>query len=208
MLKRIGAIMMAGGAAAALSFTLGATSSSATTARMTWTVKPGGAVTGKAGKTTLRDTKTGTTLTCASSATKAKLKSGSGLSNPLGKITSVTFSNCTGPGGLVFTAKTSASSSNPWPLSGSSFSSGVTKGKITNIKASISGTGCSAKVAGTTASTPGKVTGTYSNSTGKLKVSGGNLHVWKVNGCFGLIHSGDPSSFTGTYTITPKQTIS
>ena len=209
MLKRIGAIVMAGGAAAALSFTLGTTSSSATTARMTWTVKPGGAVTGSAGKTTLKDTKTGTTLTCSSSATKAKLKSGSGLSNPLGKITSVTFSNCTGPGGLVFTAKTSASSTNPWPLSGSSFNSGtgVTTGKITNIKASISGSGCSAKVAGTTSSSTGMVTGTYTNGTGKLKVSGGNLHIWNVSGCFGLIANGDPSSFSGVYTITPKQTI-
>jgi hypothetical protein len=207
MLKRIGAIMMAGGTAAALSFTLGATSSSATTARMTWTVKPGGPVTGHAGKTTLKDTKTGTTLTCASSATKAKLKSGSGLSNPLGKITLVTFTSCSGPGGLVFTAKTSASPGNPWPLSGSSFSGGVTKGKITNVKASISGSGCSAQVAGTSASSPGEVTGTYSNATGKLKISGGNLHIWKVNGCFGLIHNGDPSSFSGTYTIKPKQTI-
>jgi hypothetical protein len=206
MLKRIGAIMMAGGAAAALSLTLGATSSSAT-ARMTWTIKPGGPVVGTAGKTTLRDTKTGTTLTCASSATKAKLKSGSGLTNPLGKITSVTFSNCSGPGGLVFTAKTSASSTNPWPLSGSSFHSGVTKGTISNIKATISGSGCSAKVAGTSASSPGKVTGTYSNSSGKLKVSGGNLHIWDVNGCFGLIHNGDPSAFSGAYKIKPKQTI-
>src|SRR5579859_4860836 len=101
MLKRISSIMTATGAAAALTAGLVAAPSFATTTRATWTITPGGAVTGSASTTTLKDTKTGTTLTCASSATSAKLKSGSGQTNPIGKITSVTFSTCTGPGGLV-----------------------------------------------------------------------------------------------------------
>ena len=209
MLKRIGAIITATGAAAVLTAGLTAAPSFATNTRITWTITPGGAVTGSAGTTTLKDTATGTTLTCASSATAATLKSGSGQTNPIGKITSVTFSNCTGPGGLTFTATTTASSTNPYPLSGSTFNStsGVTTGKITNIKASISGAGCSASVAGTTATTPGKVTGKYNNGTGKLSTSGGNLHIWNVSGCFGLIANGDPSTFKGVYTISPKQKI-
>ena len=73
--------------------------------------------------------------------------SGSGQTSPIGQITSVTLSNCTGPDGLVFTATTSASPSNPWPLNTSTYSSGVTHGTITNIQASISGAGCSATVA-------------------------------------------------------------
>lgn len=209
MLKRIGAIVTAAGAAAVLTAGLAAAPSFATTIRATWTITPGGAVTGKASTTTLKDTKTGTTLTCASSATTATLKSGSGQTNPIGKITSVTFSNCTGPGGLVFTATTTASSSNPYPLNATGYNStsGVTTGNITNIKASISGPGCSASVAGTTATSTGKVTGKYSNSTGKLTTSGGNLHIWNVSGCFGLIANGDPSTFKGSYAISPKQKI-
>jgi hypothetical protein len=205
MHKRLTAAILGGGAALALG--LSATSALAT-AKATWTITPGGSVTGTAGKTTLKDTKTGTTLSCASSHTAATLKKGSGQTNPIGKITSVTFTNCTGPGGLVFTATTSASPTNPYPLTGTSFVSGVTHGKITNILASLSGTGCSATVAGTTATSPATVNGTYSNTTHILKTSGGNLHIWNVSGCFGLIATGDPSSFAGSYTISPAQTIS
>jgi hypothetical protein len=35
----------------------------------------------------------------------------------------------------------------------------------------------------------------------------GNLHIYKVNGCAGLIASGDGTSFKCSYTISPKQTI-
>jgi len=84
----------------------------------------------------------------------------------------------------------------------------VTHGSITGITASISGSGCTATVAGTTATSKGKTTGTYTNSTDILKVSGGNLHVWNVSaGCLGLINSGDASTFSGSYKITPGQTI-
>jgi hypothetical protein len=204
---RKGFIVGLAGGAVALTIGLSTATAMATTA-ITWKITPGGAVTGAAGKTTLKDTKTGTVLTCASSATKATLKKGSGLTNPLGKITSVTFTSCTGPGGLSFTATTSASSTHPWKLNGSTYSSGVTHGSITGIKASISGSGCTATVAGTSSSTPGKVKGTYTNSTHVLKVSGGNLHIYNVSsGCLGLINTGDPSTFTGSYTISPAQTI-
>jgi hypothetical protein len=206
MRKRLTAAIFGSGAVA-LAIGLGATTAMATTVT-TWTISPGGSVTGSAGTTTLKDKVTGTTLSCTSSSTAAKLKSGTGLTNPLGKITSVTFSNCTGPGGLAFTATTSASSTNPWKLKGSSFLNGVTHGSITGIMASISGSGCSATIAGLTATSNGKVTGTYTNSTGILKISGGgNLHIWNVSGCFGAINSGDASGFTGSYTISPKQTI-
>jgi len=33
------------------------------------------------------------------------------------------------------------------------------------------------------------------------------LHVYNVNGCAGLINSGDATTFSGSYTISPKQTI-
>jgi hypothetical protein len=208
MRKHLSKVLLSGGVAA-LAIGIGATTAMAVTAT-TWTITPGGAVTGSAGKTTLTDKTTGSVLTCASSATAATLKKGSGQANPIGKITSVTFTNCKGPGGLVFTATTSASTAHPWKLNGSSYNSGtgVTKGSITGITASISGNGCTATVGGTTATSKGKTTGTYTNSTHVLKVSGGNLHVWNVSsGCLGLLNSGDASTFTGSYTITPGQTI-
>jgi hypothetical protein len=199
--------VLLGGGVAALAIGIGATTAMAVIAT-TWTITPGGAVTGSAGQTKLTDKNNGQVLTCASSATAANLKKGSGQTNPIGKITSATFTKCTGPGGLVFTVTTSASTTTPWKLNGSTFSSGVTHGSITGIKASLSGSGCSATVGGTTATSAGKVTGTYSNSTGILKVSGGNLHVWNVAaGCLGLINTGDATTFTGNYTISPKQTI-
>jgi len=205
MRKRLTAILLSSGAAA-LVLGLG-TATAMATAAATWTITPGGVVTGSAGTTIFKDTKTGSTLTCKSSATKTTLKKGSGQVNPLGNITSVTFSNCTGPGGLQFTVATSASTTKPWHLTGTTYASGVTHGKITGITASLSGVGCSATVAGLTATTPGTTTGTYTNSTGILKVSGGNLHVWAVSGCAGLINTGDATQFTGVYTVTPKQTI-
>jgi hypothetical protein len=212
MRKHFTAVLLASGVTAA-ALAVSTATAMATTAT-TWTIKPGGAVTGTAGTTTLKDTKTGTVLKCTSSATKATLKKGSGQTNPLGKITSVTFKGpgpngeCTGPGGLFFKATTSASTTHPWNLNASSFSGGVTHGSITGIKASLSGNGCTATVAGTSATTTGKVTGTYTNSTHILKVSGGNLHIWNVSsGCLGLINSGDPSSFVGSYKISPAQTI-
>lgn len=46
-------------------------------------------------------------------------------------------------------------------------------------------------------------------STGTLKflATGGNLHFWHVKGCAPLLNSGDPATFSATYTITPRQAI-
>lgn len=207
--KRAGSVLVMGAALAGV-LGLGAGSAiAATNAKVaaTWTVKPGGAITAKAGKTTLKDTKTGTVLTCASSSGKGSVKKGSGLSGSgIGSITALGFSNCTGPLGLTFTVHTTHF---PWHLNAVSFASGVTTGTITGIHATLSGPACSAVVDGTGASANnGKVTAKYSNGTGKLTTTGaGNLHLYKVSGCAGLVHSGDGSSFKGSYTISPHQTI-
>jgi hypothetical protein len=204
MLKRISAITVAGGAAIAL---LSAATPSFATTATTYTVTPGGAVTGKATKPTLKDTKSGTVLTCTSSATSATLKKGSGLSGSgIGSITKLSFTSCTGPLSFSFTV---ALSKLPYKLNvtGATSSAGVTKGTITGIAATVSGSGCSMTVGGTTATATGTVDGTYTNSTGVLKVTGGNLHIWNVKGCFGLVATGDPSTFAASYKITPKQTI-
>jgi hypothetical protein len=199
-------ILLTGGASA---LAVGATAGVALAVAITFSISPGGAITAKAGTTTLTDTASGTKLTCTSSSSSGKLKSGHGISGTnLGSITKLTFSGCTGPLGLTF----SVSNSNfPWTLHGTAFNatSGVTTGNITGIKSHLSGPSCSANVAGSTASAGGKVKVTYTNSTHKLKVlaSGGTLHVYSVSGCAGLLHSGDATTFVGTYVVSPSQKI-
>jgi hypothetical protein len=209
ILKRAGGVLVTGAALAGM-LALSASSAGAATnagTAATWTVKPGGAITAKAGVTTLKDTKTGSTLTCKTSSGKGTVKKGSGLSGTgIGSITALSFSTCTGPLSLVFTVKTTHF---PWHLNAVSFKSGVTTGTISGIHATLTGPSCSAVVDGTGATANnGRVTATYTNSTGKLATTGaGNLHIYNVNGCAGLINSGDGSSFKGSYTVSPKQTI-
>ncbi|HLX50952.1 MAG TPA: hypothetical protein VKS82_21705 [Streptosporangiaceae bacterium] len=172
----------------------------------TWTVTPGGSVSGSAGTTTLKDSSTGTTVNCSSSTASGSLKSGSGLSNPIGSITSINFNNCTGPLGITF----SASVSGPFPLNANSYSSGTTSGTITNVHGTLTSSACSLVIDGTSATAHnGTVNVTFTNSTSTLKVltTGSTLHIYNVSGCFGLVRNGDGATFSGSYSITPKQTV-
>jgi len=192
--------------AAALSVGLSATSSFAATA--TWTVSPGGSVTGSAGKTTLTDNTSGLTVTCTSSATTGTLKSGTGLSNPIGHVTSVAFNNCTAAGQTLSISTGTVS----WPLTAGSYNSstGVTHGAIKKIHFAVSSSICSFVIDGTGATANnGMVKVTYNNGTHVLKIlpKNGNLHLYNVNGCLGLVNSGDAASITSAYKITPAQTI-
>jgi hypothetical protein len=205
ILKRAGSALVTGVALAGLLALSASAAGAATNARVaaTWTVKPGGAITAKAGTTTLKDTNTGSVLSCTSSSGKGTAKTGHGLSGTgIASITALSFSNCTGPLGLTFTVKTTHF---PWHLNAKTFKNGVTTGSISGIHATLTGPSCSAT--GATANN-GTVTATYTNSSGKLATTGaGNLHIYNVSGCAGLINSGDGSSFKGSYAVTPKQTI-
>jgi hypothetical protein len=194
--------------AAALAIGLSAASAVAAT---TWTVKPGSVINAKSGTTILKDTTTGTTLTCTSSAANTTLRSGSGLpGTAIGSVTAISFTGCTGPLHLAFTVTASAL---PWHINAASFNSatGTTTGTLTGIHASMSGAGCTAVVDGTSATAHnGTVTITYTNSTHTLKVltTGGNLHIYNVSsGCAGAIHSGDRATQSAAYAISPAQTI-
>jgi len=205
--KRLTRRVLFTGAATAVA--VGVSAGVALAVAITFTIHPGGNISASAGTTKLTDTNTGSVLQCTSSKSTGTLKSGSGISGTnIGSIKTLTFSNCTGPLGLTFTV---ANSGFPWILHGTAFNAGtgVTTGNITGIKSHLSGPSCSADVAGATATTPGKVKVNYTNSTHKLKVlaTGGTLHVYNVSGCAGLINSGDATTFTGTYTVTPAQTI-
>jgi hypothetical protein len=202
--KRIAAALFSAGAAA-LAVGLSATSSMAATAT-TWTVSPGGAVTGTAGTTTLTDHTSGIALSCTSSKLKGSLKSGSGLAGKgLGSVTSVAFNNCS-----VLSVTISLSSGTvAWKLNASSFSSGTTTGTITGIHLAVKSSVCSAVVDGTGATAHnGKVSVKYTNKTHVLKIlPQGNLHVYKVSGCGGAISNGDAGTITGSYKVSPLQKI-
>jgi hypothetical protein len=209
MRTRVGSALLGAAAAAAVAcLTTSPALAVPAVSAATWTITPGGSVTGAAGTTTLADSTTGTTLNCTSSSATGTLKSGSGQTSPLGSITGITFTNCTGPLGISFTASVTG----PFPLNGKTYNTttGVTNGTISNIHGSLSGPLCSATVDGTSATANnGTVKARYKNSNHKLTVlaTGGNLHIYNVSGCFGLVNSGDSATFSGVYTISPKQTI-
>jgi len=205
MRKRVGATLFTAGAAA-LAIGLGTTTSFAATA-VTWSVSPGGSISGSAGTTVLKDKTSGTTVTCSTSTMTGSLKSGKGLAGKgIGTVTSVTFNNCTVLGQTV----SLASGTVAWKLNAASYTSGVTHGTITGIHLAISSSVCSATIDGTSGTAHnGLVKITYTNSTHKLKIlaAGDNLHVYNVNGCLGVIANGDSGSITGSYAVSPAQKI-
>jgi hypothetical protein len=208
ILKRAGSVLVMSAALAGVLGLSAGNAIAATNAKVaaTWTVKPGGAITAKAGTTTLTDKSTGSKLTCASSSGKGTVKKGSGLSGTgIGSITALSFSTCKGPLNLTFTVHTTHF---PWHLNAKSFAGGVTTGTITGIHATLSGPSCSATVDGTGAgANNGSVTAKPATARASHAGTKGNLHVYNVSGCAGLIKNNDTTSFVGSYAVSPKQTI-
>jgi hypothetical protein len=176
----------------------------------TWTVSPGGAATAQSSKMIVKDTLTGTTITCGASRDSGTIKSGRGLpGTDIGQASPPPNFNCAGPLGLTFAGTFSHL---PYLINFVSYNAatGVTTGTLTGIHATFSGAGCSFVEDGTggTANN-GRMKGTYANgsSQAKITVSGGNLHVYNVSGCAGLITNGDPLTVSGSYTISPHQTV-
>ena len=200
---------VAAGAAAVLAVSLGAVASTAVTVR-TWTVRPGGAVTATAGRTTLTDTTTGNSLACPSSTLSGTLKSGSGLPGTgIGSIATVPSIYCPTPAGPSFTLM---ARDLPWHLNVSSYtaSTGVVTGSLSHLQIAFTGPGCRAVIDGTSGTAgDGSVEVSYTNSTGRLKLltADGNLHFYNVMGCFGLINSGDDAALSARFTVSPRQAI-
>jgi hypothetical protein len=180
-------------------------------AATTWTVKPGGAVTGTAGKTVVTDKTKGLSVTCTSSVAKGTLKNGSGLAGAgLGTVTSLAFKGCTVSGITV-----SVTITGKMPLNATSYNATTKVASMTITKIhgsiSVSAISCSATIDGTGAAAHnGMVKATFSNTTDTLKVlaAGGNLHIYNPSsGCSGAVSNNDAVNFTGGYKFTPKQII-
>jgi hypothetical protein len=204
ILSRFGKALITSAATAAV---IGMAAAPAFATAATWTVKPGGATTAKAGTTTVTDVTAGQSVTCSSSTAKGSFKKGSGLSGAgIGTITSLTFSGCS-----VLGMNISVTITGKMPVNALSFNktAKTVSMSLTKIHGSLSASGCSATIDGTGAAAHnGMVKATYMDTGGKLKVltTGGNLHLFNVN-CFGVINNGDSVNFTTTYTLTPKQVI-
>ncbi|WP_420033452.1 hypothetical protein ACN2WE_13125 [Streptomyces sp. cg28] len=187
-------------ATAALASALGLSISSASAGALaTYTVTPGGAFTANATTPTM---KVGSaTLSCASSKATGTLKSGSGLAGAkLGSITGLSFTTCT-VAGIPFTVTTTATVANPFYVNATGTTANHIDGNISNISATITGTGCNATFAGTT-------TGWYENTTKTLHVTGGGTLAAQAGAsCLGLFTAGSHADFVGNYVMTAQQTI-
>jgi hypothetical protein len=99
----------------------------------------------------------------------------------------------------------------PWHLNLSSFCDGVAAGTISHMQVQLAGPSCRAVIDGTSGTaSDGHVRFRYADATGRLAVlaAGGNLHFFGVQGCAGVIHTGDPATIRATFTVSPPQAIS
>jgi hypothetical protein len=176
-----------------------------------WTISPGGAFSGTlATSWVLADTSSGASITCTTSSLSGTLLSGTVSGPVVGSIGSVSLGGCTALG-ITFTV-TAVPGNLPWTLSALTLTGtapGVMQGRLTGVALTLSAPGCSAVVNGTSATAMnGKVPVSYTNNTSKLQLHPvGNLHVYSVTGCFGLISTGDAATITAKYAFTPLQTI-
>jgi hypothetical protein len=212
MRRRAARILLAG-AIAATTVILGTGSASADPiVPSSWTISPGGSFTGNAGTTVLTDVDNGVQLSCESSTAAGTTPSGSGLTNPLAAIPAspgIQFISCTGPFGLSF----DVTQEGDWSLVGDTYdpATGLTSGRITNVRAHLTGFACNAVVTG-------EVHATYDNA-GNLAilhdpVADATLVISEVDptdNCFGLVGPGGAdahhSTFDGSYLISPVLTV-
>jgi hypothetical protein len=183
----------------------------ASAAQPSWTISKGGAVKITAKSFTLEDVTAGFSLPCKSSVLKGKLKSGKKLPGKgAGTLTSAATGGCSTNGFTIVIKATHL----PWKLNLVSYNAktGVTTATATglHLAMSVPGIGCSAAVDGTGAAKDnGLIKVAYSNKTGKLTTlkTGGNLHLYAVKSCLGLVNNGDTMAISATYTVSQKQKI-
>jgi hypothetical protein len=179
-------------------------------AAKTWTVKPGGAFSGKStGALKITDITVGGSISCKPAAIGGTLKTGSGLPAGIGTVTksTVDWSNCTIGAGLTVSAALN------WSLTAASYTAatGVTSGTLGHIHVAASSGGCSFTLDGTGASAHnGTLKITYKNGTHLFKIlpNTGNLHLYHPSaGCGGILHNKDAISMAVSYSLTPAQKI-
>jgi hypothetical protein len=189
MRKQLGrAILAAGTVVAALGLAIPAALASGT-----WTVSGGPNFTGH-GTVTLTDVTTKVSFTCTITLAGTVTNQTHSTNTAIGRITTVTLSNCTGPPGSTVTG-----SGTMGTINASSYSGGVTTGTITNVDLVLAITSilgrCTAAVKGTAGIT-------YTNSSGLLRfTTSGDSLTGAASSCPG-ISMGDAWTITGSVTLT------
>jgi hypothetical protein len=181
-------------------------------AAATWTVRPGGPVslTLTSGRLDVRDTSTGTVLSCTSSHLSGTLKHGGRLSGTgIGSVAAGRLTQCNGPLALPFTL---TATDLPWQvnLTSDNATTGVVTGNLSHLQLKLAGMDCRAVIDGVSGTaSDGIVRFTYAASTATLTVlpNRGNLHFYHLSGCAGLFTAGDPAAISGKLSVRPKQTI-
>lgn len=188
---RLGVAVCAVCAAAATTFAWTGAASSAT-----------GPAWNSIGSPTFTDSTSNRSMTCTSStATMAPSNTGS---NPMGQITSLTFSSCTAAG---FTLNLTAKGLS-WPVTASPAARivGETSGGH-GVSIAVTSTVCNASIDGTGANTDtGTVNFSFQRLGGTMAIvlSSGNLRFYGVSGCTGFVQNGDSVSFTVRYRVPLK----
>jgi hypothetical protein len=202
---RIGTVMLAAGALAlaAGAGTLPAVASASASAA-TWTVTPGGQYRAQVRDDNfwgILDVRTNQEIHCTVNASawsmRLRFKKGTGLSDPIGWVRSLSFPKPCFPGGMG--PVTLSAAGTPWRIHALGFDSAgqVTRGRLTHMHLALSGPHCAAVLDGSRATAnDGTAPFEYNNGpAGTLQTAyspgSGNLHAYQVTGCRQMLHSGD-----------------
>ncbi|MEU0783021.1 hypothetical protein ABZ341_15730 [Streptomyces sp. NPDC006173] len=141
-------------------------------------------------------------MTCTTSSASGTMASATGNPATVASISAINFGTsaapCTSVLGNVTTVATT-----PWTVVAQDYTAatGVTKGYIGNVNATITVGACVFKVVG-------KATATYTNSTGILAVNSvsGELTVTTATGCGTVVTTSTKPTFKGNYAVKVKNT--
>ncbi|MDV9190404.1 hypothetical protein R6L23_19665 [Streptomyces sp. SR27] len=193
MKKPIRNLAVVAGAASA-AFVLAVSPASAV-ASTVWTVNPTPASFTAANSGNIVLSVNGIAMTCTKSNASGTMQSATGNPATVGSISSIAFgasgAPCTSVLGNVTTVPTT-----PWTIVAQDYTAatGVTKGYVGNVDATVTVGACVFRVTG-------KASSTYTNSTGKLAVAStsGELNVVSSTNCGSAVPVGAKPLFTGAY---------
>lgn len=210
---------------AAAATMIGLTTTAALAAPTSWTGSPGGSYTSSLHSTnavlTVATGLGNVSITCTAESDKGSINTtASGSPTVLGTITSTSFTSCRDSFG---DSGWTAAGSGTWSINGYHYNdghqtitgcsgTGVSCGTITGVTATatgkVFGVSCSIKVTGSVGLPSSSTWVTYTNSTGVLSIPNtSTLTVASVTGCGGAVSVGNTGKFTGSFSVSPTQTI-
>ncbi|MER8036317.1 hypothetical protein [Streptomyces hydrogenans] len=186
--------VVAGAASAAFALAVSPASAVASTV---WTVTPSPANFTALNSGNIVLSVNGIAMTCTKSNAGGTMQSATGNPATVGSISTMVFGApgvpCTSVLGTVVATPTL-----PWAVKVFDYTAatGVSKGYIDNVDATVTAGACNFRVTG-------KASGTYTNSTGKLAVSStaGELTVVSATNCGGAVPVGAKPTFKGDYLV-------